>query len=287
MMYAFLITGDAIPNDMSRVLGQAFRVQVAETDVSDSSEVESRNWDAVVTCEYESLVGDLRWSLTVYAAEEVEQQPSEEQLAIYLAQQLGTVVLFSWNGGLPWIRRVALPAGGLTLARVVESNDDKTGFSLEATEAPIPEFPHLPVTYLPEVVRAFDIETPVTDARMPRTSDGRDEKQQEARGLLVNWERLCARMRSGWPPSGWYSAAMYQEDLEYRDELEGLLESLPRAQQDRIGEAPRELDAQYRELTTEDGGRALSAALGREAADLVGLPWYWHRSPQRLPWVTD
>jgi hypothetical protein len=284
MMYTFLIAGDAIPKDMPRILAESFGVQVAETDVSDSSELESRNWDAVVTCEYEPFAGDLRRSLDIYAAEEVERQPSEEQLALDLARQIGVAVFFTWNGAVPWIRQVALPEGGLTLARVVESDGENSGFSVEAAEAPIVGFPHVPVTHFPEVVRAFEIPTPVTDAVVPRESD---EEQRKVRGLLVNWERLCARMRSGWPPSGWYSAAMYQEDLEYRDELETFLKSLPDGEQYKVGEALRELDAQYRELTIEDGGRALSAALGREAAGLDSMSWYWRRCPQPLPWVTD
>ncbi|MER6129725.1 hypothetical protein ABT173_45655 [Streptomyces sp. NPDC001795] len=283
MMYIFLTTGDTVPEEMPRILAGAFGVQVVETDVSDSSELESRNWDAMVTCEYEHLAGDLRWSLNIYAAEEVEQQPSEEHLARHLAQQLGRPVFFTWNGGLPWIRRVALPEGGLTLARVAEPDDEKTGFSVEAAEAPISGIPPVPVTHFPEVVRAFEIPTPATDAVVPREAS---EEQNKVRGLLVNWERLCVRMRSNWPPSGWYSAALYQEDLEYRDELETFLKGLPdHDQRQRVGEVLGELDAHYRELTIADEGRALAAALGQEAADLAGRSWYWHRCPQPLPWV--
>jgi hypothetical protein len=137
MMYMFLIAGDAIPNGMPRVLAEAFGVLVAETDVSDSSELESRNWDAVVTCEYEAHAGDLRLSLDICAADEVERQPSEAQLALELAQRLGVAVFSGWNGGLPWIRQVALPDGGVTLARVVEADGKHPGFFVEAAEAPI------------------------------------------------------------------------------------------------------------------------------------------------------
>jgi hypothetical protein len=284
MMYAFLVAADAIPKETPSILAEAFGVQVAETDVSDSSELESRNWDAVVTCETEPLAGDLRWSLEIYAAEEVKQQPAEEQLARHLAQQLGIAVFFAWNGEVPWIRQVALPTGGLTLARVVAAEDEESGFSVEAAEAPIPGIPQVSVAHLPEVVRAFEILTPVTDAVVPRDSVG---KQKEIRGLLVNWERLCTRMRSGWPPSGWYSAAMYQEDLEYRDELQALLDGWSDVDQYGISEALRELDSQYRELTIEDGGRALSAALRRDVGGPAAMSWYWRRRPQPLPWAGD
>lgn len=285
MMYIFLTIGDVVPEGMPRILAEAFGVQEAETDVSDSSELELRSWDAVVSCEYERLAGDLPWSLNIYAADEVHRQPSEEQLARHLAQQLGSPVFFAWSGGLPWIRAVALPEGGLTLARIAEPDDEKAGFSVEAAEAPISGLPNVPVIHFPEVVRAFDIPTPTTDVVVSR---GASEDQKEVRGLLVNWERLCVRMRSNWPPGGWYSAALYREDLEYRDELEVLLGSHPcDEQQQKIGEVLRELDAQYRDLTVADGGRALSAALGEEPADLATRSWYWHRRPQPLPWAKD
>ncbi|WP_157865090.1 hypothetical protein [Streptomyces prasinopilosus] len=63
------------------ILAKVFRITLEQADVSADSEWEDRNWDAVVTCEYERLRGDLNWSLTVYAANEVEYRPSEKELA--------------------------------------------------------------------------------------------------------------------------------------------------------------------------------------------------------------
>jgi hypothetical protein len=281
MMYAFLAGGDGVLERMSAILAEVFDVPAADTDVSAASEMESRNWDAVVTCEYEPLAGDLPWSLSVYAAEEVKQRPSEEQLALFVARRLGAPVFFEWSGEVPWFRSVALPDGGLTLARVAE-RDDQPGFFVEAAEAPIAGLPHVPVTHFPEVVRAFEIPTPVADAVAPRGVDGTKDR---IRGLLVNWERLCVRMRSQWPPSNWYSVAMYREDLQYRDRLDALLEELPETERGRVGEALRRLDALYRELTIEDGGQAIGV-VEQNVGDLAGRAWYWHRRPRALPWAS-
>ncbi|MEV6963444.1 hypothetical protein AB0M97_30700 [Streptomyces sp. NPDC051207] len=281
MMYAFLTGGGGVLERMSAILAEAFDVPAADIDVSDASELESRNWDALVTCEYEFIAGDLQWSLSIYAAEEVKHQLSEADLALHVARRLDVPVFFAWRGEVPWIRRVALPDGGLTLARVAEQ-DDQPGFYVEAAEAPIAGLPDVRVMHLPEVVRAFGIPTPVTDAVAPR---GVGDTQERIRGLLVNWERLCVRLRSNWPPNNWYSAAMYKEDLEYRDSLDVLLRDLPETEREKFGEALRELDSQYRELTIDDGGQAVGA-LGSNAVDLAGRAWYWRRRPQVLPWAS-
>ncbi|MEU6323704.1 hypothetical protein [Streptomyces sp. NPDC047009] len=279
-MYSFLTSADKVPDVLPGVLAGAFGVQVSETDVSDSSDWETRNWDALVTCEYERLEGDLTWSLSVYEAKEAARNLSEEELAVLLSTGLNAPVFFAWGSELPWIRRVAQPGGGITLARVVDSNDDGTGFSIQGAESAIAGFPNVPVTHFSEVVRAFNIPTPVTDSVVPLGTSG---ELENVRGLLVNWERLCIRMRSDWPPSGWYSAEMYQEDLKLRDQLEVILEEVPDA--DRITAAVSALDAQYRELSVEDRGSALCAALEEEGIAMGGRPWYWQRRPAVLPWA--
>ncbi|MFJ4478700.1 hypothetical protein ACIQVR_30030 [Streptomyces xanthochromogenes] len=281
MMYGVLLPKGEIFDRLSVTLAEAFHVEVAQTDVSDSSELENRNWDAIVTCEYEHLDGDLAWSLGIYAADEVGQHPSEAQLALLLAQRLGTPVFFSWDGGLPWIRTVALPGGGTTLARTTELNDNKSGFSVDAAEAPVPGFPHLTVTHLPEVVRAYQIATPLTDAAVP---PGTGDDLGNIRSLLVMWERLGIRMSTNWPPDGWYSARLYQEDLEYRSQLESGLRDVPEARRSQLEALVSQLDAVYCDLTIDDGGSALSSDLQGSIKDLVRLPWYWHRYPVDAPW---
>ncbi|MFJ8504631.1 hypothetical protein [Streptomyces avermitilis] len=280
MMHIFMINGSGVPELIPGILAEAFHVQVSETDVSESSEWEERNWDALVTCEYEPLDGDLRWSLSVYAAEGVQQQP-EEQLASLFAQRLTVPVFFAWNGALPWIRQVALPDGGLTLARVVETKDGSTGFYVDAAESPVPGFPDVPVMRFPEVVRVLELPTPLTDAAVPPHAS---EALARIRGLLAGWELLGLRMSSNWPPRGWYSAALYREDLDFREQLDAAAKELPLSERERVESVLRELDSRYRDLTVDDQGRALSVGLTAEESNFSGRPWYWHRRPLTLPW---
>nr|BFD84740.1 hypothetical protein StreXyl84_41410 [Streptomyces sp. Xyl84] len=281
MMYIFLAKGDAVPEKLPKVLAEAFRVQTDDIDVSDISELEDRNWDASVSCEYEVLEGDLQWSLTVYASEAVQHQPSEDQLSLAFARRLGTPVFSEWDGGVPWVRKVALPGGGFTLARVVESDQGEAGVSVVAAEAPIDGLPNVQVTHIPEVVRACEIATPVTDEVLPPGVTGAERK---LRGLLVNWERLCVRMRSGWPPSGWYSAAMYKEDLEYRDALDTSLKDLDQ-EGGKIKAAVKRIDSDFRALTIDDDGRSISAPGDTGSSSQSARSWYWQRRPKAAPWV--
>ncbi|MFG3282255.1 hypothetical protein [Streptomyces sp. NPDC048111] len=281
MMYSLLLPDGNILDCLSMILADAFRVEVSETDVSESSELENRNWDAIVTCEYERLDGDLAWSLGIYAAAEVQQHPSEAQLASLLAQRLGIPVFFTWDGGIPWIRAVALLDGTATLARTTELGDDRAGFSVQAAEVAVPGFPHLTVTHLPEVVRAHPIATPLADAAIP---PGADEELGNIRSLLVMWERLGIRMGANWPPGGWYSAGLYQEDLECRSQLESKLRDVPEVRRSQLEALVSQLDVVYCDLTIDDGGSALSSDLQKSIKDMALMPWYWHRYPVDAPW---
>ncbi|MFH8492271.1 hypothetical protein [Streptomyces longisporoflavus] len=151
MDYALLTTDGPVPDAMPEVLSRAFGVPVSQTDVSDASELESRNWDALVTCEHERLHGDLTWSLFIYATARVQQRPTEQELAALLAQRLNAPVFFESAHRLPWIRQVAAPGGGLTLARVFDTDTGPPGLVVEAAEAPIAAFPALPIEPFPEV----------------------------------------------------------------------------------------------------------------------------------------
>lgn len=132
MMYGLLLPEGEILDRLPAILAETFRVEVAQTDVSDSSELENRNWDAIVTCEYERLDGDLTWSLGIYAAAEVEQHPSEAQLASLLAQRLGIPVFFSWDGGLPGFAR--LPCRTAARRSLAQRNSTTTSPGLQSKQ---------------------------------------------------------------------------------------------------------------------------------------------------------
>jgi hypothetical protein len=284
MMYALLTIGDMFTEDLPPILAEAFKVAIHETDVSDHSTLDDRNWDALITCDCEALDGDLTWLLEIYATAEVKEKPTMQGLALHLAKRFNKPFFFAWKETVPWVRRVAFPDGRLTLARVSELDDTGSGLSVEVAEEEIPGMPHVRVDHLPEVVRAYDVGTPLSDSVLPRESRG---ERRKVRGLLVSWERLCVRMESNWPPEGWYSASMYREDLEHRDKLELAMISLEKDEHHAVQQILAELDQRYLERTIDDGGVALASAISEDPSRLTSRPWYWRRRPLLLPWSTD
>ncbi|MFC9159358.1 hypothetical protein ACFTZ8_00730 [Streptomyces fungicidicus] len=282
MMYHLMVRAADAPTRLPMILAESFHVVLAQTDVSAGSEWEGRNWDAVVTCEYERLQGDLNWSLTIYAAHEVEHRPTEEELAASVAQRFSTSVFTSWDARFPWVRKVALPDGGFTLARVLQPEDDGPTYTVDAAESELPDLPNVPVMHLPEAVRAFKLATPITDSV---EKEDHVEVTSDIADLSRNWERLCSRLASGFPPHGWFPADLYREDLQLRDRLGVALDGLPaRVAADTARDAVAQLDECYRRFTLDDDGLALSSALDEEITGLPSLPWYWRRRPLILPW---
>ncbi|MFG2571237.1 pentapeptide repeat-containing protein [Streptomyces sp. NPDC048481] len=175
------------PRRLPPILAEAFRVTRVQTDVSAASEVENRNWAAVVTCDYELLQGDLSWSLDIYAAGEVEHRPTEDELASFVARRLKAPVFFSWDPVFPWIRRAALPDGGLTLARVLQPQDDNPAYLIDAAEAAIPGFPDVVLTRFPEALHVY----------------GPD-----------------SRRRADWPPDRRFPATAFEGDVTRRTDVD-------------------------------------------------------------------
>ncbi|WP_109382352.1 hypothetical protein [Streptomyces sp. NWU339] len=161
-MYHLMVRGSDAPTHLPVILAEVFRVTLEQTDVSAESEWEDRNWDAVVTCEYERLQDDLNWSLSIYAANKVEHRPSEKELASSVAQRLSASVFTSWDAKFPWVRRVALPDDSFTLARVLQPEDDSPAYVVDAAESRIPDLPNVPVMKFPEAVRAYKLPTSIT-----------------------------------------------------------------------------------------------------------------------------
>ncbi|MFI1285029.1 hypothetical protein ACH4U5_30460 [Streptomyces sp. NPDC020858] len=281
-MYGLLTAGQADPEVIARVLAEAFGVPLASVDVSPASEMENRNWDATVTCEYEVFSGDLACQLSVYGAEEVAPQPSEDDLAAVLARELATPVLISW-GTLPWIRKVVTPQGEVTFARVEDPEDEGAGCRVYATEAPVVEFAGARVEGFPEVVRDLPAATPLADGLFPDVDP--HSAAGKIRTLVWGWEALISRMVAGWPPSRWYGAEMYREDLENRDRLGAVLTELTADELAFVVIALLELDARFRDFTVDDDGEGLAEVLRLDAQNFSSSPWYWRRRPATPPWV--
>ncbi|MCK7623013.1 hypothetical protein MUU72_07855 [Streptomyces sp. RS10V-4] len=278
MTYNLITTGQDLPARLAPVLAEVFGLSLGDVDVSEESDFDSRNWDAEVTCEYAAVRGDLNWSVSIYATDAVRSHPSEETLALKVARSLGVAVLFPGTETVPSVWRVATPRGGLTHARVTEPESESEGLTVEAVEEAIPEFPRATVTKFSDIIKEFQLPCKVTDAYLP---EGIAEGLREVRALLVNWERLTVRMTTDWPPSAWYPASLYVEDLELRDHLDGALDQLPAGERQAAEEALAKIDQTYRGLTVEDGGENLSRAAG---VPIAGRAWYWHRRPMNPPW---
>ncbi|MFD8979689.1 pentapeptide repeat-containing protein [Streptomyces sp. NPDC059564] len=256
--YGFMTAGEMSPEDLVRVLGEAFGVGEGGVDVAPRGEVEGRNWEAPVTADHHRFDrGDIACVLSVYAVPALPDPPTDEALGRALARGLGTTVLLDW-GSCPSIHRVLTPGGGATFARVddpeyedpQDENSATAGFRVTATQAGVAAFPRAAVRGLPEVVRDVPLAPGGTDPR------------------LWAWADLVCRMEAGWPPVRWYGIERYREDLRSRDALEGAHGLRPQL---------AELDARFRAVTLPDGGEEIGA-------DPAATAWYWHRRPAVLPW---
>ncbi|GCD39179.1 hypothetical protein OEIGOIKO_07008 [Streptomyces chrestomyceticus JCM 4735] len=275
MMCTLLTTGDGVPGRIAPTLAEIFGVPVPEVDVCDAWDLENRNWEASVTCEYMALDGDLSWSLAITAGD--TPHISEEELALAVARSLGVDVIFpSDYPDISWIDRVATPAGEVGYVNTVEEEGEPPRWTVAVSEVSVPAFPHAEVRRIPEIIRPLQLPTPLTDACVPGGSRWRDTVWP-----LLNWERLTARMEADWPPSGWYPVGMYIEDLELRDQVPGVIAQLPAELQQPVQAALEQVDRTYHRLTTEDGGASLAEAA---ESSFAGRAWYWHRRPSNPPW---
>ncbi|MEU7153687.1 hypothetical protein [Streptomyces sp. NPDC045470] len=275
MMCTLLTTGDGVPGRIAPTLADFFGVPVPDVDVCDAWDLENRNWEASVTCEYMALDGDLKWSLAITSGD--TPHLSEEQLALAVARSLRVDVIFpSDYPDISWIDRVATPAGEVGYVNTVEEEGELPRWTVAVSEVSVPAFPHAEVRRIPEIIKPLQLPTPLTDACVPDGNMWRD-----AVWPLLNWERLTARMGADWPPSGWYPVSMYIEDLELRDQVPGVIAQLPAEMQRPVQAALEQVDQAYHRLTTEDGGAGLAAAA---ESSFAGRAWYWHRRPSNPPW---
>lgn len=282
MMYNLLLLRELSPASLRSELSRIFRVTPRNVDVSDQDEMENRNWDAIVSCEFSQGSGDIPWRLGIYATEEVEAPPTEEDLAAEIACSLHVSVLFPGTIALPSVWHATRSDGETGFVRIAEPEHEDEVLRVTRAEKILPELPNAPSGMLPEVIKELQIPTPVSDSilRPDLTGDRRYVYE-----LLVNWERLTVRMSSGWPPSQWYPPEMFADDLRARDELAEMLKRLEASEQDIVRDLLTSLDTAYRESSVEDGGRSLGEALGAAEANIPLEPaWYWLRRPVDIPW---
>ena len=286
-----LLTMDPLPLDaITAALSQCLHVRAEEVDVADEDTDQNlRNWDALVTCEKETVLGDMSTSLDIYVQEAVQPQPSERDLASSFARAAGTVVFFPAEEMPPSAYWLATEDGLVTRARLYDS-DDEPRFTIDRIEAPVGRLPHVTVARIPEVVRELKIATPLADAfaahlhRMhPEETNTPGTPGWRARSSLGAWERLVRQMEAAWAPSGWYPPDLYRERLESRDKLEQVRDQLPENVAALLQNALELLDPPFVELTVEDTG-LLRKELAHPEDAASPLGWWWKRRPDPLPW---
>ena len=286
MMYNLIVTNPDVTHHIADFLTRLFGINRSRVFAADDAEQDSWDWEALsnslVSCQYSRKQGDLAWSLDIYAVDEVDNQPSEQHLALRLAQELRTVALFPEGQTVPSVRQLATPRGELMHARLEEPEDEDGTDEVSEVEAPVPELPHAAVARFPDIIKAVNLPTPITDSLFPDNDAHRDLRWTHSK--LVNWERLTIRMTGNWPPSAWYPASMYADDLRYRDGLDEQIAKLPAEERAAAEEAKRCIDDRYRELTVDDAGAALIRAGEASPQQIAECPWYWRRRPDPLPW---
>ncbi|HZG03213.1 MAG TPA: hypothetical protein VE546_06545 [Streptomyces sp.] len=298
----FFMTGELHADRLAAALAEIFRVAPGDVEVVDEEAApEGRNWDALVFCEYAAVRGQVSWALDVYARDTMTEQPDEAELARRLAAKLRCVVLYPAAETPPSAYWLVTPDGLVTRARLYESDNEESLYSIDAVEDPVPQLPDVRVELMREVIRKQFVPTPVFEEFSRAVEEqlkSRTEKIGEAAPLdlepgsllwyagnaLGAWEKSVHRVENDWRPGGRYPADMYVEDLRTRDRIAELSDALPQEFRDVLRDSVDDLDECFRRATRDDGGAALGKVLGVSRIAMMDKGWWWHRRPVRLPW---
>ncbi|MGW7468849.1 hypothetical protein ACWGJT_30350 [Streptomyces xantholiticus] len=300
MTYNFFTVDRLQPSRMYDALASCLRVEPSAVDVADvDGDQDARNWDAVVLCDYSYVPGDVSLALDIFAQEAVPNQPGEADLARDFAAAAQTVVLYPAAEQIPSAYWLVTPAGLVTRARLMASDDERPAYSIDAVEDAVPQLPHVRVMQLPEIVRERHVATPTTadfslavDA-LRQTQDGPadpgiiDEPGTplyHSRIYLAEWERMVRVMESDWRPAGRYPTELYCEALRARDYLAQLPAKLSKPAATLLHKAVEQLDEEFRKHTDLDDAWVIEAGISGNLANMEEYGWWWRRKPLILPW---
>ncbi|MGW9075102.1 hypothetical protein [Streptomyces kronopolitis] len=300
MTYNLFLVDSCDPGVMAEALAAVFRVPVREVDVADADgDQDDRNWEALVSCEYSHVPGNVSLSLDIYAQDSVGQQPPESEFSAAFAGRLGTPVLYPPQESAMSAHWLVTPEGLTTRARLSESDGDELTFTVTAVEAFVDRLPDVPVMHLPEVVREQKIATPLADSFAESLQflkgDGNEadgstitadvaEVARIAKSYLGAWEKLSRRAESSWEPSGWYPVEFYREVLGYRDDIEGHLRRLPGNVATLYKRYLDKVDSLYQELTVDDEEHVVVDGWDEPTDGSAQKAWWWYRRPEPMPW---
>ncbi|MFD8481548.1 hypothetical protein [Kitasatospora sp. NPDC059673] len=293
MMYNILVAGSVGLEQLKPALAEEFTVPTENIDVVHSEETEARNWDAQVICELRPTNGDTSLALDIHVVDSIQGQPAEPDLAISLARRLQQPVLFPDPDIDPSAYWVADPLGNTARARLYAPDEEGGDHVIDAVDAPIAGLPGIPVQNFPEAIHMFRTVTPVAEefkaALAHRGVNFAERNAYFDKNRLIasdtwSWENLSALMEQGWPPYSWFPASLYEESLSLRDRLDDTVSTADSEAAEAAPEFIARIDETYRRLTVDDGGAALSAALGLPQSAVAGRNWWWHRRPAEIPW---
>jgi hypothetical protein len=300
MTYNFFTVDRLQLSRMYDALASCLRVDPSAVDVAEvDSDQDARNWDAVVLCDYSYVPGDVSLALDIFAQETVPNQPSEADLARDFAAATQTVVLYPASEQIPSAYWLVTPAGSVTRARLMASDDERPAYSIDAVEDTVPQLPHVRVVQLPEIVRERHVATPTTtdfslavdalrqtqvDPADPVLTDEPGSPLYHSRIYLAEWERMVRVMESGWRPTGRYPAELYCEALRARDHLAQLPSKLSKSVAALLHNAVDKLDEEFRKHTDLDDSWVNEAGISRTFANTDEYGWWWCRKPLVVPW---
>ncbi len=296
-----LFTVDRLqPSRITGVLASCLSVEPNAVDVADiDGEQENRNWGALVFCDYSSVRGDVSLGLDIFVQDTVASRPAEAELASSFAGAARVAVLYPAEEQVPSAYWLVTPAGLVTRARLLFSDDENPVYSIDAVEAEVPELPDVRVMQLPEIVREQHVPTPETQSFVRaltslqeapdasaelRFTDEAGSPLRRARESLTVWEGMVRRMEENWGTAGKYPVELYSEALRARDQLARLAIDLPKAAADLLGKSVGRLDEEFRKRSTPDDTWAMESGLLADPRDVKEYAWWWQHKPLILPW---
>ncbi len=299
MTYNFFTVDHLRPSRIVGVLASCLRVEPKAVDVADiDGEQENRNWGALVFCDWSSVRGDVSLGLDIFVQDTVASQPAEAELASSFADAAGVVVLYPAEEQIPSAYRLVTPAGLVTRARLLSSDDENPVYSIDAVEAAVPELPDVRVMQLPEIVREQHVPTPETQTfvrslaslqeapdapAVLRFADEAGSPLRRARESLAAWERMVRRMEENWGAAGKYPVELYSEALRARDQLAQLANHLPKVAADLLGKSVGRLDGEFIKRSTPDDTWAIESGILADPRAVQECAWWWRHKPL-VPW---
>ncbi|RPF35946.1 hypothetical protein [Streptomyces sp. TLI_185] len=258
-------------------LAELLAVPEEEVDVADTdADQEARRWDSRVLCTYRVLPpGDLALELDISVEDGTSGALTEAELARGLAARAAASVLHpSLDLDLDSAYWVATPDGRAVRCRLeaVDSDEDTT-YRVDVVEEKVADLPRARVEILPEVLEYERIETPVSDAFLATYPTGTTASVEgRVHYCLRVWERLVRRVATDrWGPRGRYHKALFQRDLQARDDLAQLVTEVDDRHTDGLRAVLARLDDDFRRAT--------------EAAPTTETERWWRdRSPASIPW---